>query len=148
MGMVRSVVPGESKLIVKKNSIKIAMRKAKGQVRVRVRARVRVRVRVRVSPNPNPSPTPIPIPNPNPNPNQYGYDSWMDLTSKKARGEAAEQAADPSSGIMDLMRQMYDEGDDTMKKTIGEAMLKSRSGEAGKSPSSVPGMDDLDMGGF
>ena len=39
-------------------------------------------------------------------------------------------------------------GDDTMKKTIGEAMLKSRSGEAGKSPSSVPGMDDLDMGGF
>ena len=97
---------------------------------------------------PKPKPEPNPIPNPNPNANQYGYDSWMDLTSKKARGEAAEQAADPSSGIMDLMKQMYDEGDDTMKKTIGEAMLKSRSGEAGKSPSSVPGMDDLDMGGF
>ena len=95
-----------------------------------------------------PSPSRNPNPNPNPNPNQYGYDSWMDLTSKKARGEAAEQAADPSSGIMDLMKQMYDEGDDSMKKTIGEAMLKSRSGEAGKSPSSVPGMDDLDMGGF
>ena len=76
--------------------------------------------------NPNPSPTPNPIPNPNPNANQYGYDSWMDLTSKKARGEAAEQSADPSSGIMDLMKQMYDEGDDNMKKTLGEAMLKSR----------------------
>lgn len=27
---------------------------------------------------------------------------------------------------MDMMKQMYDDGDDQMKKTIGEAMLKSR----------------------
>ena len=45
---------------------------------------------------------------------------------------------------------MYDDGDDTMKKAIGEAMLKSRSGEADKESrlggSSTPfgGFDDLD----
>lgn len=32
-------------------------------------------------------------------------------------------------GIMDMMKQMYDEGDENMKKVIGEAMLKSRNGE-------------------
>ena len=102
-----------------------------------------VRVRGRANPNPNPSPSRNRNRNRNrnPNPDQYGYDSWMDLTSKKARGEAAEQSADPSSGIMDLMKQMYDEGDDTMKKTIGEAMLKSRKGEGDK-----PGPIGSDMG--
>ena len=112
----KDIVPSESRVIVKKNSIKISMRKAKGQ---------------------------------------YGYDSWLDITSKKTRNEEAAQAADPygGNGIMDMMKQMYDDGDDTLKKTIGEAMMKSRSGEADKfesdkSSSSLPGMADLDMGGF
>ena len=112
----KDIIPSESRVIVKKNSIKISMRKAKGQ---------------------------------------YGYDSWLDITSKKTRNEEAAQAADPygGNGIMDMMKQMYDDGDDTLKKTIGEAMMKSRSGEADKfesdkSPSSLPGMADLDMGGF
>lgn len=30
---------------------------------------------------------------------------------------------------MDMMKDMYDEGDDNMKKIIGEAMLKSQRGE-------------------
>lgn len=30
---------------------------------------------------------------------------------------------------MDMMRDMYNEGDDNMKKIIGESMLKSRNGE-------------------
>ena len=29
---------------------------------------------------------------------------------------------------MDMMKNMYDEGDDNMKKIIGEAMMKSRDG--------------------
>ena len=30
---------------------------------------------------------------------------------------------------MDMMKNMYDEGDDNMKRVIGEAMLKSQRGE-------------------
>ena len=38
------------------------------------------------------------------------------------------------SGIMDMMKDMYDDGDENMKKIIGEAMLKSRSGEKPEPP--------------
>merc|ERR1712087_712927 len=55
---------------------------------------------------------------------QYGYDSWIDLKAKRPNAQAKDK--DPSDSIMDMMKQMYDEGDDTMKKTLGEAMLKSR----------------------
>ena len=41
---------------------------------------------------------------------------------------------------MGLMKQMYDEGDDTMKKMIGETMLKQRNGELGRDDP----MKDLD----
>lgn len=106
----KDIIPAESRVIVKKNSIKISMRKAKGQ---------------------------------------YGYDSWLDITSKKPKAEESAAAADPygSSGIMDMMKQMYDDGDDTMKKTIGEAMMKSRNGEAAET--SAPSMPSMaDMGDF
>jgi len=33
---------------------------------------------------------------------------------------------DPTAGIMDLMKDMYDNGDDQMRKTIGESLLKSQ----------------------
>lgn len=48
---------------------------------------------------------------------------------------------DPSKGIMDLMRKMYDEGDDDMKRTIAKAWTESRDkqGPAGM----MPGMPDL-----
>ena len=40
---------------------------------------------------------------------------------------------------MDMMKDMYDSGDDNMRKAIGEAMIKSREKEAtGKS-------DELDL---
>ena len=40
---------------------------------------------------------------------------------------------------MDMMKDLYDNGDDQMKKTLGEAMLKSQRDQAlGKSA-----MDDL-----
>ena len=45
------------------------------------------------------------------------------------------------TGIMDMMKNMYDEGDENMKKIIGEAMLKSRNGEKMSSPS-LPTMGD------
>lgn len=44
--------------------------------------------------------------------------------------------------IIVLMQKMYDDGDDTMKKTIGEAMLKS------KQKQDNPGLaDDFSMDG-
>ena len=64
-----------------------------------------------------------------------------DLTSKKTSEEKKKSTADPTSGIMDMMKQMYDDGDDSMKKTIGEAMAKSRQGTAqGLGDSSMPGL--------
>lgn len=81
----KNIIVEESKVIVKKNSIKICLRKEKGK---------------------------------------YGYDTWTDLTAKRQKTTDIEK--DPGAGIMDLMKQMYEEGDDQMKKTIGEAMLKSR----------------------
>lgn len=61
---------------------------------------------------------------------EYSYDHWTDL--KKKGGKAAkdkEKNRDPTAGIMDLMKDLYDNGDDNMRKIIGESMLKSRNGE-------------------
>jgi calcyclin binding protein len=66
-----------------------------------------------------------------------GYDYWSKLTDKKAdkkKGKA--KAADPQSSIMELMKNMYDDGDDNMRKVIGESMLKQRQG----------GLDNPDFG--
>lgn len=68
---------------------------------------------------------------------EYGHDHWTDLVEKNLTSAALNKnkdsnKADPSAGLMDMMKQMYDEGDDQMKKTIGEAMLKSRQEKATK----------------
>lgn len=59
----------------------------------------------------------------------YSYDSWQNLTSKKDKAAKQKSKADPTAGIMDMMKDMYDSGDDNMKKIIGEAMMKSREGK-------------------
>ena len=38
---------------------------------------------------------------------QYGADHWMDLVAKRTTGGATQE--DPSAGLMDMMKQMYDE---------------------------------------
>ena len=38
---------------------------------------------------------------------QYGADHWMDLVAKRTTGGATQD--DPSAGLMDMMKQMYDE---------------------------------------
>jgi len=62
---------------------------------------------------------------------EYGYDSWADLVAKGRRkpqgGLKKEQ--NPTDGIMDMMKDLYDDGDDNMKKVIGEAMYKAKRGE-------------------
>ena len=58
---------------------------------------------------------------------EYGsYDSWQQLTAKKvkkrdASGKSIEDT-NPAAGLMDMMKDMYDSGDDNMKKMIGETM--------------------------
>lgn len=72
--------------------------------------------------------------------NDYGYESWTDLTSKKSKETKKQMEKDPSASIMNLMKEMYDSGDDNMRKMIGETMLKQREGKLDKPD--LGGMDD------
>jgi calcyclin binding protein len=60
---------------------------------------------------------------------EYSYEHWSSLTAKKKREESSGAKKDPMGGIMDMMKNLYEDGDDNMKKVIGEAMLKSQRGE-------------------
>jgi calcyclin binding protein len=66
---------------------------------------------------------------------EYSYDTWTDLTAKKPK-QQSKAANDPMGGLMDMMKDMYDKGDDNMKKTIAEAMMKAQRGD--KVESSMP----------
>ena len=59
-------------------------------------------------------------------------DTWNNLVSKGPKVETGGENADPGASLNNMMKKMYDEGDDTMKRTIGEAMLKSREKKDGK----------------
>ena len=75
---------------------------------------------------------------------EYGsYDSWTDLTSKKTKDSKMKSKSDPSAGIMDMMKEMYDSGDDNMKKMIGETMMKQREGKLNDGPGAMGGMGDM-----
>jgi calcyclin binding protein len=67
---------------------------------------------------------------------EYSYENWTSLTAKKKRDTASEadKKANPMGGIMDMMKDMYDDGDENMKKIIGEAMMKSQRGEKPETP--------------
>ena len=66
----------------------------------------------------------------------YSYETWQQLVCKKKRDPNAEKKSkeNPQDSIMDMMKGLYDEGDDNMKKVIGEAMMKSRSGQKPDEP--------------
>jgi calcyclin binding protein len=74
---------------------------------------------------------------------EYSYESWTNLTSKKKRDpmEEANKKKEPMGGIMDMMKDLYEDGDENMRKIIGEAMMKSQRGEKAEPPS----MGDMDM---
>mmetsp|Transcript_17165 Transcript_17165/g.28177 ORF Transcript_17165/g.28177 Transcript_17165/m.28177 type:complete len:305 (+) Transcript_17165:97-1011(+) len=79
---------------------------------------------------------------------EYGsYDHWTELTSKKKKTKDTKSKDDPTAGIMDLMKDMYENGDDNMKKMIGETMYKQRTGQLGKDGGGgLPGMGDMGLG--
>ncbi len=75
---------------------------------------------------------------------EYGsYENWTDLTSKKTKEGKMKSKKDPSASIMDMMKEMYDSGDDNMKKVIGEAMLKQREGKMNDGPGGMGGLGDM-----
>lgn len=74
----------------------------------------------------------------------YGtYDTWNNLSSKKKK-EEKKRNTDPQSSIMDLMKEMYDSGDDNMKKMIGETMMKQREGKL-NGPPGGDGLGDMNF---
>eukprot|EP00392_Amoebophrya_sp_AT5.2_P005825 g5835.t1 len=61
---------------------------------------------------------------------KMGYETWNDIGGRK-KSEDAKQAGgekksnNPQDSLLGMMKDMYDEGDDQMKKIIGEAMSKA-----------------------
>lgn len=76
---------------------------------------------------------------------EYSYESWNQLTSKKPRDpvKEAERKKDPQGGLMDMMKDLYEDGDENMKKIIGEAMLKSQRGEKADPKPAFDSADDF-----
>jgi len=52
--------------------------------------------------------------------------------------EVPDDNKDPGAGLMDMMKKMYDEGDDEMKRTIAKAWTESRDGKPGGMPGGMP----------
>lgn len=55
--------------------------------------------------------------------------TWVDLTKGEKESKKTpklDDEADPAAGLMNLMRQMYEDGDDEMKRTIAKAWTESR----------------------
>ncbi|XP_030470764.1 uncharacterized protein LOC115688941 isoform X2 [Syzygium oleosum] len=56
--------------------------------------------------------------------------NWLDLQFKEDKLKPSmDKEKDPMAGIMDLMKNMYEEGDDEMKKTIAKAWTDARTGK-------------------
>jgi calcyclin binding protein len=79
---------------------------------------------------------------------EFSYETWQNLLSKKKReaGDQKKSKADPMGGLMDMMKDMYADGDDATRKVIGEAMMKSRTGGGADAPPPMDMMDDLGDG--
>ncbi|XP_011096561.1 calcyclin-binding protein [Sesamum indicum] len=56
--------------------------------------------------------------------------NWLDLHFKEDKLKPSlDKEKDPMAGIMDLMKNMYEEGDEDMKRTIAKAWSDARSGK-------------------
>jgi len=74
---------------------------------------------------------------------EYGsFDHWSSLTAKKSKLDKKANKDNPTAGIMDLMKEMYETGDDNMRKVIGETMMKQQTGQLGDG---MGGIGDMDL---
>lgn len=63
--------------------------------------------------------------------------TWSDLHGKEDKSkQRADSEKEPMSGLMQLMKNMYDDGDDDMKKNIAKAYSEAREGKS-------PGMRNI-----
>jgi hypothetical protein len=65
------------------------------------------------------------------------------LTQFGKKDEKEDKTENPGDSLMKMMKKMYDDGDDNMKRTIAEAWTKAQDKKGGGA-----GMDDFDMGGM
>ncbi|EOA38497.1 hypothetical protein CARUB_v10010265mg [Capsella rubella] len=57
--------------------------------------------------------------------------NWLDIHHKEDKLKPSlEKEKDPMAGIMGMMKNMYEDGDEEMKKTIAKAWTDARSGKA------------------
>ncbi len=49
----------------------------------------------------------------------------------KVKPPSMDESSDPSAGIMNMMKQMYDDGDDEMKRTIAKAWTEGQNKNPG-----------------
>ena len=56
------------------------------------------------------------------------FSTWTKLTDPKWK-EKKNSKADPTQGFQDMMKDLYDNGDEKMKKLIGESMVRHKAGE-------------------
>ena len=76
---------------------------------------------------------------------------WSHVTAaEKAKADKKNEApkmddddGDPSKGLMNMMKKMYDEGDDDMKRTIAKAWTESRDKNPGAGMTN--GLGDMDL---
>ena len=66
-----------------------------------------------------------------------GFGYWTNLTSKTKKRVDDIDSKNPAAGITDMLKEMYEDGDEKTRKLIGQAMSKRGTGE-----SSMPNMDD------
>ncbi|KAJ4797666.1 hypothetical protein LUZ62_048912 [Rhynchospora pubera] len=65
--------------------------------------------------------------------------NWLDLQFKEDKLKPnLDKEKDPMAGIMDLMKNMYEEGDDDMKRTIAKAWTDARAGKTTDSLKNFP----------
>lgn len=65
--------------------------------------------------------------------------NWLDLHYKEDKLKPKlDDNKDPMAGIMDLMKNMYEEGDEEMKRTIAKAWTDARSGKTADSLKGYP----------
>ena len=75
---------------------------------------------------------------------------WSDLKQskeeKKDEMPKMDKDADPSAGLMNLMKHMYESGDDEMKRTIAKSMYEAQNKQATGEASKLPDMGDMGAG--
>lgn len=56
----------------------------------------------------------------------WAYVTKQESKAKESKKPKVDESADPNDSLMTMMKQMYDEGDDEMKRTITKAWSESR----------------------